>query len=160
MRALVSGLVAGAAGTTALNAVTYLDMAIRGRPASSTPEQSVERLTDLAGIDLGDEPRAANRRAGLGPLLGYATGIGTAVAYAMFARRRRNSALSAAALTVAAMAASNAPMTLLGLTDPRRWSAADWASDIVPHAAYGAVAALTLRLLEDPSTGACAAGSR
>jgi hypothetical protein len=31
-RGLLAGAVAGAAGTTALNAVTYLDMAIRGRP--------------------------------------------------------------------------------------------------------------------------------
>ena len=40
-----------------------------------------------------------------------------------------------------AMLAGNAPMTALRLTDPRQWSAADWASDVVPHVAYGAVAA-------------------
>ncbi|MCP9968874.1 hypothetical protein LUX57_29935 [Actinomadura madurae] len=48
MDRLTRGLAAGAAGTTALNLVTYLDMAVRGRPASSTPEQSVERLADVA----------------------------------------------------------------------------------------------------------------
>jgi hypothetical protein len=36
------GAAAGAAGTTALNTVTYLDMAVRGRPTSSTPEDIVE----------------------------------------------------------------------------------------------------------------------
>ncbi len=38
------GAAAGAAGATALNALTYVDMAVRGRPASSTPETTVERL--------------------------------------------------------------------------------------------------------------------
>jgi uncharacterized membrane protein len=28
-------------------------------------------------------------------------------------------------------------MTLLGLTEPRRWSATDWAADVVPHLVYG-----------------------
>ena len=34
---LLSGAAAGAAGTTALNVITYLDIALRGRPTSSTP---------------------------------------------------------------------------------------------------------------------------
>ncbi|PWI45743.1 hypothetical protein [Streptomyces sp. ICBB 8177] len=42
------GAAAGAAGTTTLNAVTYLDMALRGRPSSDTPQLAVERLTDAA----------------------------------------------------------------------------------------------------------------
>ena len=42
MNPILRGAAAGAAGTTALNVVTYLDMAIRGRPASDTPERSVE----------------------------------------------------------------------------------------------------------------------
>ncbi|HEV7623003.1 MAG TPA: hypothetical protein VGO26_02625 [Amnibacterium sp.] len=40
------GSAAGADGTTALNAVAYLDMVLRARPASSTPETSVERLAE------------------------------------------------------------------------------------------------------------------
>ncbi|MCP9968873.1 hypothetical protein LUX57_29930 [Actinomadura madurae] len=39
------------------------------------------------------------------------------------------------------MLGSSAPMTLLGLTDPREWTASDWAADVIPHLAYGAVAA-------------------
>jgi hypothetical protein len=50
MRAIGWGLVAGAAGTTALNAITYLDMAIRGRPASDTPERTIERLSEVTHI--------------------------------------------------------------------------------------------------------------
>lgn len=53
MRDIIRGLIAGAAGTSALNAATYMDMAIRGRPASNTPEESVQRLADTARVDLG-----------------------------------------------------------------------------------------------------------
>ena len=45
------GAAAGAAGSTALNAVTYLDMAGRGRGSSSTPEQTVQALAGL-GCDV------------------------------------------------------------------------------------------------------------
>jgi hypothetical protein len=142
MRTITRGVVAGAAATTALNAVTYIDMAVRGRPPSSTPEQSVQKLADATHIGLGEGQQAENRKAGLGPLLGYATGVGVAVAYAFLARGRRlPGPVSAVALTAMAMVGANAPMTVTGITDPRRWSAADWASDVVPHLAYGVAAA-------------------
>ncbi|MFD0904841.1 hypothetical protein [Actinomadura sediminis] len=142
MDRLTRGLVAGAAGTSALNVVTYLDMAVRARPASSTPEQSVEKMADLAGVGLGPEEQAENRKAGLGPLLGYGTGAGAALLYGLLAGRRRvPPPVAVAALTGLAMAGSSAPMTALGLTDPRTWSASDWLMDAVPHLAYGAVAA-------------------
>ena len=88
-RAMVKGAFAGAAGTTALNAATDLDMAVR------------------AG--------------------------------------RLRSPLSALLLGAAAMAASDAPMTRVGLTDPARWSKTEWASDAIPHLAYGLVTTATLR---------------
>jgi hypothetical protein len=138
------GLLAGAAGTSALNATTYLDMALRARPASSTPEESVQRLAGTVGADLGEGEQAENRAAGLGPLLGYAVGVGTAIGYEFAVRRRIPTSAAALALTVLAMIGSAAPMTLLRITDPRQWSATDWASDIVPHLAYGAVTAVTL----------------
>lgn len=142
MRTITSGLIAGAAATSALNMVTYLDMAVRGRPPSRTPEQSVQKLADAAHVGLGSPQKAPNRKAGLGPLLGYATGIGVSVAYAYLLRGRRLPwPVSALALTALAMVAANAPMTVTGVTDPRRWSTADWAADVVPHLAYGAVAA-------------------
>jgi hypothetical protein len=46
-----------------------------------------------------------------------------------------------------AMAAANLPMTGLGITDPRQWSAKSWLSDAVPHLAYGAVTGALLRAL-------------
>jgi hypothetical protein len=142
MKNLMGGIVAGAAATTALNIVTYLDMALRARPASTTPEMSVERLAEASGVDLGEGEQADNRKAGLGPLLGYGTGLGAGAVYGLLTRDRHPSwATNALALTALAMIGSNAPMTLLGLTDPRQWSVSDWISDVLPHLAYGVAAA-------------------
>ncbi|MDG4762698.1 hypothetical protein O7632_00995 [Solwaraspora sp. WMMD406] len=144
MRRIWSGLLAGAAGTSALNMVTYLDMAGRARPASSTPERSVGRLAETLHVPLGDEETASNRRAGLGPLLGYVTGLGAAALYAVVGPRRVPIWAATGLLAALAMAGSDAPMTVLKVSDPRQWSAADWASDVVPHLAYGLVAAAVL----------------
>jgi hypothetical protein len=43
--------------------------------------------------------------------------------------------------TLGALAGSNGPMTVLGVTDPRTWPASSWVADIVPHLAYGVVTA-------------------
>jgi hypothetical protein len=45
------------------------------------------------------------------------------------------------------MAASDGTMAALGLTEPRKWDASTWATDVVPHLAYGAVTALAVRAL-------------
>ena len=49
---------------------------------------------------------------------------------------------------VLVMLAGNAPMTVLGVTDPRTWSAVDWVADVVPHMAYAVSAAATLAAFE------------
>ena len=144
MNTLTKGIVAGAAGTLALNAATYLDMAIRARPASSTPQGSVQQLADRAGIDLGAGEQAENRKNGLGPLLGYATGMAVTLGFAVAGGGRLPRPVSALGLTALAMVAANAPMVALGLTDPRQWSPADWAADLLPHLAYGTAAAAVL----------------
>ncbi|MFG1698225.1 hypothetical protein [Nonomuraea sp. NPDC049309] len=149
MHTLVKGLIAGAAGTCALNIVTYLDMLVRARPASGTPKETASRLAEAAGLSLGgDEERAGNREEAIGALLGYATGAGVAVCYGLLAGRRRPPCpAGVAALAALAMLGSNGPMTVLGVTDPRKWSAADWISDVVPHAAYGVVAYAAYELM-------------
>jgi hypothetical protein len=145
MHTLLKGLIAGAAGTSALNVVAYLDMVVRGREASSLPQQAVEKLAGLAGAHLGKGERAEHRKQALGALLGYSTGAGAAVCYGLLASRRRPSGpvgwpMGVPALTALAMTGSNAPLMLLGLTDPRQWSATDWLSDVLPHLAYGITA--------------------
>ena len=75
--ALVAGAAGGAAGTTALNAVTDLDMAVRGRSTSSAPEDSIEALVSRTGLRIpGEEDTRKNRVAGLGPLNGIFVGVG------------------------------------------------------------------------------------
>jgi hypothetical protein len=151
-RGLLAGAAAGAAGTTALNAVTYLDMVVRGRPTSSTPEDTVEKLADVVGVQIpGDKEQRANRIAGLGPLTGLAAGIGTGALFGL-ARSvgwRPGAAVSALAAAAGAMVAGNGPMTALGVTDLRTWAAADWISDVAPHLAYGVVTDWVLRQMGD-----------
>ena len=141
------GAAAGAAGTSALNAVTYLDMAIRGRPASSTPEDTVEKLASAAHVDIpGDERTRENRLEGLGPLTGLVTGtgIGVVTGLARAAGLRSQPLLGTLLIGVGAMVAANGPMAVAGVTDPRSWSGVDWFSDVVPHVAYGAVVKATM----------------
>jgi hypothetical protein len=145
---LAAGAAAGAAGTTALNAATYVDMVLRARPASSTPEESARRLAEAVGVEVpGDDDERAHRLSGLGPLLGLGAGIGAGVAVAALraAGWRPGRLIGSAAAGAAAMVAGNAPMVLLKVTDPRTWSASDWVSDILPHLAYGVVADAVLR---------------
>lgn len=147
MGPLVAGLIAGAAGSVALNATTYLDMAVRGRPASSSPEQMAGKLAEAVGAPLPeDNEKDANRRSGLGPLLGLVNGIGTAALLAPFAARRSLPTASVL-LGAAAMAGSDVPQTAFGLTDPRDWSPSVWLSDAVPHLVYGLVSAAVLHAL-------------
>lgn len=147
MGRLSRGMIAGAVGTTALEAVGYLDMAVRGRPASRTPENSVRKLSRIVGIDLGRGQRARNRRAGLGALLGYATGAGVGAGYALLKRDKMPGRLAPIMLAGTAMAVANGPMAALGVTNPRRWSGQDWAADVLPHLAYGVITATTYRML-------------
>ncbi len=144
---MLRGAAAGAAGTTALNAVTYLDMTVRGRGTSSTPEDTVERLAAKAHVPIpGQGETRQNRVQGLGPLMGLAAGIGVGVlgGLARAAGFRAATPVGITVTTLGVLVVANGPMTALGVTDPRTWSAADWASDLVPHLAYGVVVATTM----------------
>lgn len=147
---LLAGAAAGAAGTTALNTVTYLDMALRGRPASSTPEQTVDTLAARTGLSIpGDEDTRGNRLSALGALTGILAGVGAgAVLGAVRAAGWRPGFLGTSiAAGTGALLVGNGPMTVLGVTDPRSWSGSDWVSDVVPHLAYGVVAGGVLQRL-------------
>src|SRR5215469_7635592 len=145
LRRLLLGAAAGAAGTTALNATTYLDMTVRARPASTTPERTVDRMAALAHTSIpGDEQRRGNRRTGLGALLGILTGAAVGAGYAVLSGRRRPPVwLGSVVAGGLAMLSSDTPMAVLRISDPRTWSRTDWVSDAVPHLAFGAVTAAT-----------------
>jgi hypothetical protein len=144
---LLRGAAAGAAGTTALNAVTYLDMVTRGRAASSAPETTVEKLAEKAGVTIpGDEKTRQNRVQGLGPMtgLGAGVGIGALVGLVRALGYRSQPLVGTGLITAGVLVSTNGPMIVLGVTDPRSWSAVDCISDVVPHLAYAAVVKTTM----------------
>jgi hypothetical protein len=147
---MLRGAAAGAAGTTALNVITYLDIAVRGRPTSTTPERTVEAMARLFGLTVpGNGDALANRISGLGALTGYAAGIGMGMilglAYAL--GWRPGLLLTTLVATAIALVGTNGPMTVLGVTDPLTWSIVEWISDLIPHFGYGVVTALVLHYL-------------
>lgn len=141
--ALRRGLLAGAAGTIALDVATYTDMALRGRPSSGTPATVVGLVADKMGLTaVGTEAKdetASNRRSGLGALLGYATGLAVGLAYGLVREQLDGipAPLASVAVGLAAMAASDTPIAATGASDPRTWGLSGWASDAIPHLAYG-----------------------
>jgi hypothetical protein len=144
---LFLGAAAGAAGTTALNAATYVDMAVRGRASSSTPEDTVEKLAETVHLSIpGEDEKRENRKAGLGPLMGIAAGVGVGAGLGLVRAWgwRPPTSLAVASAVFGAMIAGNGPMMALGITSPRDWSAIDWLSDLLPHAAYGVVTTYVL----------------
>ncbi|MGI8928069.1 MAG: hypothetical protein ACR2H0_01195 [Candidatus Limnocylindrales bacterium] len=164
---IVAGLVADACGSVALNVAGYVDMLVRGRPASRLPADVAGKLADeiglpldfdieLAGSDdeqddeVNAESRLASRQEALGALLGYANGLGIGAAYGLtrLVLPRPPAWLAGTALGSLAMAASDYPAAKLGLTDPQTWSRDDWMADVLPHMAFGVVAAVAFEAIK------------
>ncbi|MFT4040067.1 MAG: hypothetical protein QM692_17945 [Thermomicrobiales bacterium] len=145
MNRILRGAIAGAAGTVALDLVTYGDMLLRGRAASDVPAEVAGVLADHLGIEAlaaSTEGEAAdNRRQAAGALLGYKTGVGMGVLYGLLdaAPGSTPAPLAGVTLGLGAMAASDLPIALTGVSDPATWTAADWLSDLIPHLVYGLV---------------------
>jgi hypothetical protein len=123
-------LMAGAAGTTALNAVTYADMALRG-PATDTPERAVASVAQRLGQDApGGVPVHEHRVSGLAhsPASppGWQPGRCSEHWLRLFGTSR--SGLRRSQWEPRRLAGSDVPMTRLGLTDVGDWSPADWAT--------------------------------
>lgn len=163
-RGLLGGLAAGAAGTAVLDAVTYADMAWRGRDASPVPARTAQVLADRTGLTLGGSSgQRANRRTALGALSGTVAGLGVGalVGTARAAGLRLPAGVGGIVTGAAAMAATDLPAAALGVTDLRAWSPQDWVSDALPHLAFGVAAHSTLRMLDPaPAPGSTAVVDR
>ncbi len=152
-----NGLLAGAAGILALDAYTYLDMLVRGRPPSELPSTVVQKLADGAGIaplasDEGDAPK--NRRSGAGALMGYGVGLGSAVAYAALRPSTQDWlpwAVGGVLLGGVTLVLSEGTATKLGATDWSQWTPSEWISDIVPRTLYGLTVAYVFECGRDDS---------
>ena len=144
-RRMLYGALAGAAGTCALDIVTYLDMLARNRPPSELPQ----RMARVFASKLGFEQIEKNRLTALGALLGYADGIGTGVLFGIMrpAAPGISETICGVGLCVMTGLVSEGTATLLKQTDPREWSVADWAGDIVPRMVYGLVTTIAFDAL-------------
>src|SRR4051812_48631391 len=146
-RALLQGLAAGAAGTTALNAVTYLDMAIRGRPASTTPDRTVEYLAARVGVNIpGEGDERSNRLSGLGAFGGACTGlaVGAALSAARFVSKPQSAFATGLIGTTGALLVANGPMIAAGITKPPGRAPAERSSDPGPPLGVRLVARLVV----------------
>ena len=147
------GLIAGAAGTTVLHAASHLDMAVRGRPASTVPARTVDAVAGATGRAVPGRGQVGQaRRTALGALAGIGSGLGVGVlaSLARSAGVRMPGPVGAVVTGVAAMAATDVPAAVLSVTDPRTWTTADWASDAGPHLAYGAAVQAVVSALPTP----------
>ncbi|MGH7757420.1 MAG: hypothetical protein ACREM8_14205 [Vulcanimicrobiaceae bacterium] len=148
---LFFGTLAGAAGTATLNALTYADMALRGRPPSELPDKMVRKFAELAGCTELAKPqtelndRTKHQRTGYGALLGYADGFAAGAIFGAVRPALRGipwfwCGIALGALT---MAMSEGTATALGQTDPAEWPLSAWLSDIGPRCVYGWVTCIT-----------------
>ena len=152
---LTSGMLAGAAGATALNAFTYAQQAAKGTASSATPDQAALAVVRAAGVDVpGDPDTEQNRLEGLGPLAGLAVGLAVgAVGGALRALGIKIPiGLAPVVLGLGAMTVSDSVMTAVGITDPRSWTPASVVQDATPHLVYGVVTVLALHRMDDPHT--------
>jgi uncharacterized membrane protein len=147
IRGLLRGATAGAAGTTALNVASGIDAAVRARPASSAPQDLVAEVAGRAGIVVpGNRKQRRHRIEALGPLAGAVTGlaVGAVAGGLRAAGLRVPTVLGGPLLAAAAMLATDGPLALTKVSDPRTWSGADWRADVLPHLAYGVATHRTL----------------
>jgi hypothetical protein len=154
-QATMAGVIAGATGTVALDVATYLDMAIRGRSASSAPSQLIDATAKSMHVPLSpqgvgaQDQQAQNRESGLGALLGYIYGLGVGCIYGLIRSRLQKNSIPLAAVGVglAAMAASDVPLFVARISNPKSWGLSGWASDLIPHLVYGLVTVATYESL-------------
>lgn len=145
---VVAGLLAGAAGATAHNAVGYLHQVLTSTPAPSSPTSTVPANTAAGAGGSGRDTRAG----GAGALggLGIAVGVGALAGALRSVATTPPQPAAAAALAAAAWGTSLAASTAGDA--PRDTSPAGLAVDGLAHLAYGLVTVLTLHRLLDPLT--------
>lgn len=152
---IAEGLLAGAAGTLALDVYTYADIFATARAPSSLPSATVRKLAEALAIpalvsDDGEAPE--NRRSGAGALMGYGVGLGAGVGYALlrpFVRDWLPWPVAGVLLGGSTLLLSEGAATALGATDWSQWTPAEWMADIIPRTIYGLTVALVIERLGD-----------
>lgn len=104
-------------------------------------------MLDRANVELpGSKAERGNRLEAVAAVSGIATGAAVGAATGWLRRHgwRLGRFGEAVFIGGAAMALTDGSMAALGVSDPREWSAADWAADALPHLVYGAATAAVL----------------
>lgn len=146
-----AGLLAGAAGATAKNAVSYLDQIVSDdAPPSSPNSATVAKSASAAATVATEQAPSGNRATALGALGGL--GIGAVVGAIAGALRGSNATpnpVVAALLTGgAAMVAGDGIAAITGA--PKARSGTNLGRDAIAHLAYGAVTGIALHKMLDP----------
>jgi hypothetical protein len=130
-------LAAGVGGTAAITLSSTLEMRLRGRPASTAPIDTVERLL---GRRLPDRARGA-----VGTAAHLASGLALGLPRALLPAREP---LGTAAFLPVALLPDIVLVPALGVTDPPwRWGGAELAISVWHHVAYALGAGAGLALL-------------
>ncbi len=140
---LRASLAAGAGGTLAITASTTIEMRLRGRPASSAPADTVERI-----LRRRLDPRT---RKAAGTAAHLAAGLVLGLPRAMLTRAGIREPLATALFLPVVWAPDVAIVPALGVADPPwRWGAAEIAISGLHHVAYALGAAVALAALSEP----------
>jgi hypothetical protein len=156
-RHALRGIIAGAAGTVALNVATYADMAIRGRPSSNAPAKMIGTVANNLGLTTQEQEaqhqRIQNRESGMGALSGYVVGLGIGALYGLLNPLVKHvpASLAGPLVGAAAMATSEVPLVKLQISNPKEWGLSGWAADAIPHLIYGIVTVRTYQALTTES---------
>jgi hypothetical protein len=151
---ITAGMLAGAAGATAKNVVSYLDQAVLGDAATTSPAGSSVSATAQTAADTAGAPSDTTRTDALGPLGGLGIGIGVgAVAGLVRGSNATPPPVVAAVLTgLVAMGAGEGAAVATGSARSDWAAPANLLRDFVPHLAYGAVTGWALHRMVDPRT--------
>lgn len=147
---LAAGALAGAAGTTAHNAVTYLHQALTGTASPSSPASDVPARTagdaDDAVVDSAKRPDAA------GPLGGIGIGVGVGMLAGALRGVSTTPPQPVAALAVGGAAWAAALGASAATGNARSTSATETVVEALSHLAHGAVTVIALHWMLDPRT--------
>lgn len=151
---ITAGLLAGAAGATAKNAISYLDQGVAGNSPTTSPTAATVSDTAAATIDKVGGRVDGSRASALGPLggLGIGLGVGAVAGMLRSSNATPNPVVAAIVTGVAAMAVGDGAAVATGGAR-RDWAApANLVRDLISHLAFGAVTGYALHRMLDPRT--------
>ena len=148
---IAAGLLAGAAGATAHDAVTYLYQAVTGGTSPSSPRSNTPAAT-AEGAQGGSPSTPDAQSAAAGPLGGVLVSLAVGAAAGALRGEKATPPQPLAMATVggAAWGSTLAAASVTGAARTTSGGAA--AVEAVSHLAYGVVTVLTLHWLLDPQT--------